>query len=248
MVSCGQWWCPRRAALTDSVRSDSPHFERAALADALTEEYRLLGTMLATVWSASLQPVSLFLGVVSAMGVALGFVAQDDAGFGSSMFTSFALVALPLALFLGLGTFVRSVELQREAFVYITGMNRIRHAVAEATPASRRYFVLPIYDDAAGVFRSQGTGIRLQPPRYQLVFALVQTQGIVALICAALAGIIGGLATELFAPGLAWAIGALAFAIVLVGLLAYWRRSFGEIQAAVRPLFPTPAEETDAPI
>ena len=130
----------------------------------------------------------------------------------------------------------------------ITGLNRIRHAIAEATPASRPYFVLPIYDDAAGVFRSQGTGIRLRPPRYQLVFALVQTQGIVALICAALAGIIGGLATELFAPGLAWAIGAIAFALVLVGLLRFWTRYFGEIQAAVRPLFPTPAEETEAPI
>jgi len=234
--------------LTDSVASDSSELDRAALADALTEEYRLLGTMLATVWSASLQRVSLFLGVVSAMGVALGFVAQGGAGFGSSTFTSFALVVLPLALFLGLGTFVRSVELQREAFVYITGLNRIRNAVAEATPASRPYFVLPIYDDASGVFRSQGTGIRLRPPRYQLVFALVQTQGIVALICAALAGIIGGLATELVAPGLAWAIGAIAFASVLVGLLTYWTRTFGEIQAAVRPLFPTPADETDAPI
>jgi hypothetical protein len=30
--------------------------------------------------------------------------------------------------------------------VYITGMNRIRHFFHEAAPASRPYFVLPIYD------------------------------------------------------------------------------------------------------
>jgi hypothetical protein len=29
---------------------------------------------------------------------------------------------------------------------YITGMNRIRHFFHEAAPASRPYFVLPIYD------------------------------------------------------------------------------------------------------
>jgi hypothetical protein len=236
-----------RAALTASPEPIPSPPDHLAVSAALTEEYRLLGTMLSTVWSASLQRVSLFLGVVSAIGVALGFVAQEGGVLGST-FTPFALVVLPLALFLGLGTFVRVVELQREAFVYITGLNRIRHAVAETTPATRPYFVLSIYDDARGVFRSQGTGIRLRPPRYQLVFALVQTQGIVALICAALAGIIGGLATTWFASTIAWAIGAMAFVVVLVALLTYWRRSFGEIQAAVRPLFPTPADEIDAPI
>ncbi len=218
----------------------------AAVADALTEEYRLLSTMLSTVWSASLQRVSLFLGVVSAIGVALGFVAQD--GVLSSTFTTFALVVLPLALVLGLGTFVRSVELQREAYVYITGLNRIRHSIAMSMPATRPYFVLSIHDDATGVYRSQGTGIRLRPPRFQLVFALVQTQGIVALICAALAGIIGGLATALIAADLAWLVAGIGFALVLVGLVMYWRRSFGEIQNAVRPLFPTPPEEVDAAI
>ena len=63
--------------------------------------------MLASVWSASLFRVSLLLGVVSAIGVALGFAAQAGGGFGST-FRVFALVALPLALFLGLATFART--------------------------------------------------------------------------------------------------------------------------------------------
>jgi hypothetical protein len=219
----------------------------AAVQEALREEYRLLATMLSTVWSASLSRVGLFLGVVSAIGVALGLVANNG-GLVDGTLNLFALVALPLALLLGLATFVRSIELQREAYVYITGLNRIRHAVAESLPATRPYFVLSIHDDRIGVFRSQGTGIRLRPPRFQLAFALVQTQGIVAVICAAIAGIITGLATALLAPAATWIVGVGTFVVVVVGLMTYWSRAFTEIQHAVRPLFPTPPDEIDAPI
>ena len=203
--------------------------------------------MLASVWSASLTRVSLFLGVVSATGVALGFASQAGGGFGGT-FTVFALVALPLVLFLGLATFARTIELQRESMVYIVGMNRIRHAIADSAPASRPYLVLSIYDDVRGVYRSQGTGIRLHPPRYRLVFALVQTQGIVAVMCAALAGVIGGLAIAWLSAPLAWAVGAVAFVLTLAALLAYWNRSTAQLQAAIRPMFPTPPEAFDAPI
>lgn len=220
--------------------------EQAALSDALREEYGVLSSMLASVWSASLFRVSLLLGVVSAVGVALGFAAQAGGGFDST-FRVFALIALPLALFLGLATFARTIELQREAYVYITGMNRIRHAIADAVPASRPYLVLSVYDDARGVYRSQGTGIRLRPPRFRLVFALSQTQGIVAVISAALAGIIGGIATASDST-VAWGVAALAFVVVLAALLAYWNRSIAQLQRAIRPMFPTPPEGIDAPI
>jgi hypothetical protein len=225
----------------------APQPDVAAFSEALRAEYSMLATMLATVWSASLSRVSLFLGVVSAIGVALGFAAQAGGGFGGT-FTVFALVVLPLALLLGLGTFVRTIELQREAYVYIAGMNRIRHAMVDAVPASRPYLVLSIHDDPPGVYRSQGTGIRLHPPRYRLGFALVQTQGIVAVICGAIAGVTGGLATMWLSPTLAWAVAAIVFVTVVVALLRYWTRAFAQIEAAVRPMFPTPPESIDAPI
>lgn len=233
------------ASPVSAVATDTT--EQVALAEALRNEYGLLATMLATVWYASLFRVSLLLGVVSAIGVALGFAAQAGGGVGSR-FSVFALVALPLALFLAVATFIRSVELQREAWLYITGMNRIRHAIAEAVPATLPYFVLPVYDDALGVYRSQGSGIRLRPPRPRLMFAIAQTQGIVAVIAAAVAGIIGGIATSWFDSDLAWVVAALAFVLVLTALLVYWSRSFGELQKAIRPMFPTPPTAIDAPI
>lgn len=226
----------------------TPAHDRVALSEALSQEYGVLSAMLSSVWSASLFRVSLLLGVVSASAVALGFAAQAGGGFGSSTFKVFALVALPLALFLGLATFARTIELQRESYVYITGMNRIRHAIADAVPASRPYLVLSIYDDARGVYRSQGTGIRLRPPRFRLAFALSQTQGIVAVICAALAGIIGWIATASFDTTVAWVVAALAFVVVLAVLIIYWNRSIAQLQKAIRPMFPTPPEAIDAPI
>lgn len=225
----------------------SPAHRRPELSEALSQEYGVLASMLSSVWSASLFRVSLLLGVVSAVAVALGFAAQAGGGFSSSTFRVFALVALPLALFLGLATFARTIELQRESYVYITGMNRIRHAIADAVPASRPYFVLSIYDDALGVYRSQGTGIRLRPPRFRLVLAVAQTQGIVAVICAALAGIVGWIATVTWSdPSVAWGVAAIAFVVVLAVLLTYWYRSLAQLQRAIRPMFPTPPEAKDA--
>ena len=59
---------------------------------------------------------------------------------------------------------------------------------------------------------------------------------------------VGWLATTWFASTAAWLVGGIAFVAVLVGLLTYWSRSFAQIQAAVRPMFPTPPEARDAPI
>lgn len=216
--------------------------EQQRVAEVLTAEYGLLASMLSAVWSASLVRTSLFLAVISALAVSLGLAAQASGGFNDT-FTVFALVALPLTLFLGLATFARTVEIQREAIVYITGMNRIRHFFTRTVPGSRPHVVLATHDDDLGVYRSQGTGIRFGPPRYRLVFALVQTQGIVAVMCSAIAGVLGGLAGARVGPALAWPIGAVAFVITLVALLAYWTQSIKQLQAAIRPISPTPPDQ-----
>lgn len=52
-------------------------------------------------------------------------------------------MTLLLALFLGLATFARTVEIQREAIVCIVGMNRLSHFIAEITPASRPWCCPP---------------------------------------------------------------------------------------------------------
>ena len=46
-------------------------------------------------------------------------------------------------------------------------------------PASRPYFVLPIYDDGPTLYRSIGTGMRRKRPKFELLHLSVQTKGIV---------------------------------------------------------------------
>jgi hypothetical protein len=103
--------------------------------------------------------------------------------------------------------------------------------------------VLSPYDDEAGVYRSQGTGIRLQPPRHRLVFALVQTQGIVAVMSAVLAGSVVGVAIAPFSDVLAWLLAIGAFGLVLFGLFLYWGRQLDELRSAIDTRFPTPPEQ-----
>jgi hypothetical protein len=231
---------PTTPTPTDAVLSLSPE-ERERVREVLSEEYRLLASALSVVWSASLVRTSIFLGVLSAAVVALGLVAQTES------FKQFALVILPLALFLGLATFERVVEIQREAIIYVVGMNRIRFFFQTAVPASRPYFILPPHDDDVALFRSQGTGMHRRPPRYGIALALTQMQGVVGVVCAVLAAAIVGLASEGAGPALSWSVAAATFAITLVALILYWRRSFHSLRKAIRPINPTSPDETEAP-
>lgn len=219
--------------------------ERTLSIDVLDAEYRLLMSALAAAWSASLVRTTIFLGVLSAAGVALGLAAQGSVGPGQ--FTAIALVVLPVVLFLGGATFVRLIQVQRESIVYITGMNRIRHFFAEVAPPASAYFVLPVHDDQHALYRSPGTGMNRRAPSFPLLYLLVQTQGIVGVVTAAVAAALVGLGTAQVQPILAWPAGAVGFLITAALLFVYWRRSLSELQASIRPRFPTPPDEIGAP-
>jgi hypothetical protein len=221
--------------------SDDEELARGVLAT----EYSVLMSALNAAWSASLTRTSLFLGVLSAAGVGFGFASQG--GVDESTFLALALLVLVLVLFLGIATFIRLVQVQRESMVYITGMNRIRRFFADAAPASRPYLVLPIYDDGPALYRSIGTGMGLKPPRFELLHLTVQTQGIVGIVTAVVAAGCGGLAASLAGTVAAWTMAILAFLITLTALFVYWRRSLSEIRAAIHPLHPTPSEQLSAP-
>lgn len=212
--------------------------------EVLATEYNVLMVALSAAWSASLTRTSLFLGVLSAAGVAFGFASQG--GMEASTFLTLALLVLVLVLFLGVATFIRLVEVQRESMVYITGMNRIRHFFYEVAPASRPYFVLPIFDDEAALYRSVGTGMRWNRPRFRLLRLSVQTQGIVGIVTAVVAGGCGGLAASPVGSLAAWVVATVAFLVTLVALFVYWHRSLTDVRAAIRPMYPTPTERLNA--
>lgn len=231
--------------MDEQLPGSIPSEEWPAAAAAMTAELGVLTAALSGVWSASLVRTTVFLGVLSASGVALGFVAQ--AGVQTTDFVALAVVVLLVVFFLGVTTFARLVQLQREAVVYITGQNRIRHFFAQNAPAVRPHYVLPVHDDLAALYRSAGTGMRRRPPRYPLLGMVAQTQGIVGVVTGAVAAAIAGLALNGTNPLVSW-VAALGGLVVTVAILfTYWRRSLAEIQGAIKPLSSTPPDEVGAP-
>lgn len=221
--------------------------ERLA-ADVLRAEYSVLMSGLTAGWGASMTRTSVFLGVLSAVAVAIGLAAQASGGFGRETLV-FALTLLPVALFLGAATFLRQVQIQRELAVYIIGMNRIRRFLSDLAPLSKEFLVLSTYDDEASLYRNLGTGMLRRPPRFRLGHVLVQVPGIVGVITAQVAAAIVGIAAVLLGlgSGASWVGAALGFVLVLALLLGYWSRSIGELTRGIKPRFPTPPGAMEAP-
>lgn len=179
-----------------------------------TEHWSLLSTR-ALSWNEAFSRTTMFLATLTGAIVALALVAQV-ATFGTA-FQTFALLILPVVLFLGIATYVRLVQINREDVRWVIGMNLLRHAYLDAAPGLRRYFVTGSHDDEAGVMATYGASAGGGAFLHQFV----TTPGMLAVIDAVIAGVLGGIlgtSIGLDAPlKLALAVG---IAAVTVGLLA----------------------------
>jgi hypothetical protein len=127
-----------------------------------TEHWSLLATRSLS-WNEAFSRAGMFLSLLSGAVVALALVAQATA-FGEG-FVLFALLTLPVVLFVGLTTFVRLLEINNEDYVWVRGMNRLRGAYLEIDPGLAPYFVTGATEDAVGIFKTFGaTEADLQRP------------------------------------------------------------------------------------
>src|SRR6185503_5588315 len=119
-----------------------------------TEHWSLLATRSLS-WNEAFSRASMFLSLLSGATVALALVAQATA-FGEG-FVMFALLTLPVVLFIGLATFVRLLEINNEDYVWVRGMNRLRGAYLEIDPALASYFVTGTTEEAEAIFQTFGS-------------------------------------------------------------------------------------------
>ncbi len=181
---------------------------------------------------------TLLLGVVSASGVALALVAQATR-FGDT-FAIFALVLLPVVLFIGIATFLRLAHSLHEAILYTQGMNRIRHLFQEHAPSAAPYYVLSSHDDVTGLFESFAH--RRSP--WLPIFALTTANGVVAVVNSVVAAVIGAvLVIKLGWPGGPFPLVAAAsiFLVVLISSMGLWLRSLMRFRNNLTVRFPTTA-------
>jgi hypothetical protein len=118
-----------------------------------TEHWSLLATR-SLVYTESFSRVSLFLSVLTGAIVALALLAQVD--HFRDMFMAATILILSVVVFVGVVTVARLRTLNRENFLWIMGMNRLRHAYLEMFPDLEGYFVAGIHDDLRGVTLSMG--------------------------------------------------------------------------------------------
>jgi len=215
------------------AKPDSPLDDPRTLQILATEHWSLLATRSLS-WSESFARAGLFLSVVSATAVALALVGQAT-DFGDR-FVAFALVMLPVDLFVGLATFTRLDEVNGEDAIWVAGMNRIRHAYLEVNPALAPYFITGATDDPAGMEKTFG----IHRPGNALAHWIVTMPGMVAVIDGVLAGLIVGLAVNAVAHmAMQEAIiaGAVVGVILPTVLALRSQRSLRWLMGAYRPRF-----------
>jgi hypothetical protein len=190
-----------------------------------TEHWSLLATRSLS-WNESFARAGMFLTLLSGAIVALALVAQATA-FGQA-FALFAMLILPVVLFVGVATFVRLLEINNEDYVWVKGMNRLRRAYLEIDPALAGYFVTGTTEDAVGIFRTFGSDIvgprALNVGRFH---GLVTTPTTIAFVNAMLAAVFAAIVAVQLSMAMvpAAAIGVVAFFVVGVALFLFGYRS-----------------------
>ena len=218
----------------ETVPSDSPAIPDALRVQILaTELWSLLATRSMT-WNEIFTRASMFLTTLSAAVVSLALIAQAT-GFDES-FRAFALVVLPVVLFLGISTLIRLGDAMTEDAILLLGMNSLRHAYLDLVPDLEPFFVTGHHDDLVAHVRAFGGPSRIRPSRM-----IAATPTIVGVIDAALVGVMVGLvAATLEAPmaiyTAAGVTAGLASGVLLCGVVP--ARSISHFRSTYHPRFP----------
>jgi hypothetical protein len=201
-----------------------------------TEHWSLLASR-SLAWNESFSRAGMFLSTLSGSIVALGLIGGVD-GFGDAFFI-FALVILPVVLFVGVGTWLRMGATNYHDAVAVGGMNRIRAAYLEIAPDLGPYFVMGIHDDARGI----GVTMAVPPGTPQLVHLIAGTPTLVIVLNGVVAGAIVALPLVRYSSvgGVATTVSAILVAVfVIAAQMRVARRNIQRLQGSIQPMFPSP--------
>lgn len=206
-----------------------------------TEHWSLLATRSLT-YSESFSRANMFFTVLTGAVVALALVAQ--AMQFSQTFLIAAILVLSIVLFVGLATIGRLQALNRDDILWVTGMNRLRHAYLELHPELAPYFVSSPHDDPRGALVTLGFADVPVPGRRiltDLAHGLQTLPGMIGVVVS----MVGGTLTALVAVALtvpsAWAIavGAAGFLVTFAVIAATGQSSAISMFRQMAPRFPS---------
>ena len=123
---------------------------------------------------------------------------------------------LPVTLFVGVATFLRIDEGNRDDAFWLAGMNRIRQAYVRMRPAAAPFLILGTTDDVPGITQSAGA----LAGTYSVGHFFVTIPGMIAVIDGVLAGTIAAMAATFTGASIAVLIVGGAAVGVVTALLA----------------------------
>jgi hypothetical protein len=216
-----------------------PESTAAELQILATEHWSLLATRSLT-YTESLGRVNVFLAILSGAVIALALVAQAD-HFGPT-FIAIAILTLLVVMFAGVATIARLMQLNRDDYRWVVGMNRLRHGYLKLRPELEANFITSPYDDLPGALRTLGVDVTRSSGAGSMLHVFQTLPGMLSVIVAAVAGALGALAGV--AVGLP-VVGVVLAAAVTFGvaalLMGLWgRRSFRNSDPSLEPHFPSP--------
>jgi hypothetical protein len=182
-----------------------------------TEHWSLLATRSLS-WNEAFARASMFLSLLTGAVVALALVAQATA-FGEG-FELFALLTLPVVLFVGLATYVRLLEINNEDYVWVRGMNRLRGAYLDMDPGIADYFITGTTEDAVGIFKTFGSDeTSLDTGRFH---GFVTTPATIAFVDAMVAAVLAAILVVQFDMSMQSAAGFGVVVFLLSGVALGW--------------------------
>jgi hypothetical protein len=192
------------------------------------------------VWSDASSRATIFLALLSGSVVALALGAQ--ATTFDWRFFAFAVVLLPVVLYVGLISLGRLAELNNDDLLIVQKLHRIRHGILELDPGAEPYLAVSSFDDWAALSRTYAQtdeltgsagithGLRTLPALFAVVNCVVASA-----LAASLAILIGVSGVVLVV--LTVAVFAFLFAVQLRTAI----RTIRALQGAMEVRYPSPS-------
>jgi hypothetical protein len=206
----------------------------------LAAEHSSLSASRSLAWNEAFARAGMYLSALSGAIVALALIGQGS-GFGSgSNFALFALLILPVVVFVGESTLVRLATANLADATCVAGMNRIRGGYLEVAPDLERFFVTSAHDDAHGIGVTTGlpgAGVSGLQIIAGTPFVIGAINAVVLAVFLAIAAIQLGAGTA--ASIVVGLVGA-GLLVMFHGALA--RQQIAAARRGLLPLFPSPPD------
>jgi hypothetical protein len=211
--------------VTDSAEATS---QSDLLLILTTEQSNLQAARAGTIYESGSR-ISGFLALLSGSIVALALVGQVS--HLGMPFRIFAFVLLPAALFIGIATYERLIQVAAADLVYMEAIDHIRDCYVELSPRAGRYLMRSPHDDFSKMLHRRGHSWSAR-----LIWQnMVSSGGMILIIDGLVAGALAGLILDQSGMDLTL---VLAGSILsgLVVMVALWLHARADFRAAERRL------------